>query len=66
MCYTNFEIWPYRGCAGSVENPPLGPCMGGEKGKIDTGTVQAALNSINVIIFNLYVIFNSHTLAGGR
>ena len=36
MCYTNFEIWPYRGCAGSVENPPLGPCMGGEKGKIDT------------------------------
>ena len=31
--------------------------MGGEKDKIDTGTVQAALNSINVIIFNLYVIF---------
>ena len=45
MCYTNFEIWSYRGCAASVKKPPLGPCMGGEKGKIDTGTVQAALNS---------------------
>ena len=66
MCYTNFEIWPYRGRAGSVENPPLGPCMGGEKDKIDTGTVQAALNSINVNIFNLYVIFTPHTLARGR
>ena len=45
MCYTNFEIWPYRGRAGSVENPPLGPCMGGEKGKVHTVIVQAALNS---------------------
>ena len=45
MCYTNFEIWPYRGRAGSVENPPLGPCMGGEKGKVHTVIVQAAINS---------------------